>query len=361
MPVSPPVQKVRLVPAEDAAGAATTAAGAADAAKYDGMKEYDIVKKATLSHAYKPADPSKDIPADTQYAPSDALVDVLYSESEITATTDPITNVTTYTQAESPEAVDFGEGRKQARRIAYFTNDYAKTLYENRVYLELQDKDEDGYLNIGAKVVYEFTIEALDSSAPIYYHITANLFNTKIFDPDPTPDNQNPLPVRIQDAFEVQIFDVSTSVPGVGEGAQPVVTPTDQTAAGIEPSAKVSAPARDNNDTPTATLTNWRDGIIDTTGDGRAIQPGATRTIQVVYTVKDMDGATELYQGISYTMKSLQLGDIYIKLANNGKNITDLPNYAPGIDGTDFDKFVDWITGKEEKPEISDPPAEVEG
>ena len=340
---------------------APTGATTEEQAKYAAMKEYDIVKRATLSHEYKTGE---GIEPNTQYAPSEELVDVLYSESEITATTDPDTHVTTYTQAESPAAVDFGKDRAQARRIAYFTNDYAKTLYENRVFLELQDKDEDGYLNIGAQVVYTFTIEALTSSAPIYYHITSNLFATEIFEPDPTTANPNPDPVRIQDAFEVQIFDNGTLVAGNPGSADDTYTPK-----AIGPSTKVSAATRTETANPTTTLTNWTDGITDTTTDQKAIQPGETREIQVIYTVKDMDGTeSALYQGISYTMKSLELGDIYIKLANNGNNIADLPDYVPGIngdttnaEGEGFDKFVDWITGKEEKPEISQTQTPADG
>ena len=333
-------------------------------AKYDAMKEYDIVKKATLSHEYKQADPSKGIEANTQYAPSEDPVDILYSEKVITADTDEDTNVTEYTLTETPVA--FGDDRKQARRIAYFTNDYAKTLYENRVFLELQDKDEDGYLNIGAQVVYTFTIEALISSAPIYYHVTANLFATEIFEPDPTTANPNPDPVRIQDAFEVQIWDNGTLVTDAPGTENDVYTPKD-----IPASAKVSAATRTETANPTTTLTNWThgEGTTETTGDQKAIQPGETREIQVIYTVKDMDGTgSDLYQGISYTMQSLELGDIYIKLANNGKNITDLPDYKPGINGSTtnaegegFDKFVDWITGKEEKPEISQTQTPADG
>ena len=173
---------------------------------------------------------------------------------------------------------------------------------------------------------------------------------------------------KISDVFEVQIFDNGTLIAGDPGSADDTYTEKEITpsknATANDITTAVNGGVDVTDDTaatyPTALLTNWTHGTgtTDTTQDQKAIQPGETREIQVVYTVKDIDGAGTLYQGISYTMKSLQLGDIYIKLANNGNNITELPNYAPGIDSTGFDKVVDWATSKDDKPEGTVVPAD---
>ena len=177
----------------------------------------------------------------------------------------------------------------------------------------------------GAKVVYTITIEALSSSAAIYYDILANL-NANTFGLEVGGSMY-----KVQDVFEVQIFDTNKT---------------------LESNLATGA--------TNATLTNWADGADDKTPTPAAaanvIQPGETRTIQVVYTVKDLSATITGYQGISYTIPELQLGDIYIRLANNGANIDGLPEWVQNINGSydgdedgeaDFDGFVDWTEPKE--------------
>lgn len=292
--------------------------------KYAKGMEYDIVKEATLSYDNK-IDEETGEETDA-YAPSDLPKHFLYSEKAITQGQDG-----EYTIEAGAADVDFGPARAQDRYVARFINDTEKTLYENRVYLNLQDKDEDGYLNKGAEVVYTFKIKALDSSAPIYYDITADLF--------PTPIGTTSY--KIDEVFDVTVTDTKDAL----------TTPATDTTYGEQS----TDPTLD-----VVNITNWTEGYTDpTTEDDNAIQPGETRTITVVYTVKDLTEvdaeAYATYQGIAYTMKSLQLGDIYIKLANNLNNLNQLPdNNQEGE--FPFDNKVDW-----EKPKDQDPFDAIQG
>lgn len=251
-----------------------------------------------------------------------------------------------YYEAKALMDKDTLDGKQQY--VARFVNDTAKTFYENRVYLKVADKDEDGYLNKGAEIVYEFKIKAHNTSAPIYYELTANLLHTQI----PGTD------YYLDDVFDVTVTDQYNDT----------ITNTTYDEIGSE-----------DDPLNQVMITNWTDGYDDaTTADPNAIQPGVTtgdgkvtedtptdenltysygevRTIKVVYTVKDLGEDAEEegdpfygYQGISYTMTSLQLGDIYIKVANNGKNLDGLPNFGTEITGDNMDKKVDWTTDKKD-------------
>ena len=275
-----------------------------------GLSTMDIVDKASLALTEKEGQPiSPDAPY--EYDVTKTLTNT--GEGEDTAT--PGTN-----------------GVEQY--VARFINDTEKSLFENRVYLNIADKDEDGYLNVGAEIVYEFKIKALESSAPIYYDITANLFDTKIKGTNYT----------INQVFDVTVTDTKEGL---------TTTPTDTT-------------LNETDTIDTVHITNWTTGgVADTTQDGNAIQPNGTgvdtevgygevRTITVTYTVKDLAASDPTnftgYQGISYTMKSLELGDIYIKVANNLKNLEQLPDYAEERPEFPFDTTLDWTAPKDVDP-----------
>lgn len=294
----------------------------AELAKYADDKEYDIVKEATLSVEMKGSTGDEA----NQYAKSDLYKHLLYSEkvpTEITEDAENPTNVGKYTEGAD---IGYGPERAQPRYVARFINDTQKSLFENRVYLNLQDKDEDGYLNKNAQIVYTFTITALESSAPIYYDITADLLPTVI----------GTTSYKIDEVFDVTVTDTK----------EELTAPITDTTYGEQ-----------STDTTldVVHITNWTTGYTgETTSDDNAIQPGETRTITVVYTVKDLTEvdpvAYATYQGIAYTMKSLQLGDIYIKLANNLNNLNQLPNNNVTPGDYPFDEIVDWTDPKDENP-----------
>ncbi|MBQ2713802.1 MAG: hypothetical protein IJF22_02370 [Clostridia bacterium] len=225
--------------------------------------------------------------------------------------------------------------------VARFVNDTAKTFYDNRVYLKVADKDEDGYLNVGAQVVYEFIIKAHASSAPIYYELYANLSSAPIPGTDYTIDEV--FDVTVTDTYNTT-FSETTNV-------------TESRTTNVTISNWTTAPAGGTTTDPNAIQP---DITGDSTGKQKATTPdnlkgegaiihtyGEERRITVTYTVRDFDGASSaLYQGISYTMTSLELGDIYIKVANSGTNLNNLPDIDDPINKNVIDKVVDWASNK---------------
>ena len=229
--------------------------------------------------------------------------------------------------------------------VARFVNDTAKTFYDNRVYLKVADKDEDGYLNVGAQVVYEFIIKAHASSAPIYYELYADLSDKPIPGTDYT----------IDEVFDVTVTDTYLHKTADDDFSQTTNVTEDRTT-NVKISNWTTAPAGGTTTDPNAIQP---DITGDNTGKEEATLPddseevldyeyGEERRITVTYTVRDFDGDATLYQGISYTMTSLELGDIYIKVANSGTNLNNLPDFNDTINKDVIDKVVDWETNKKE-------------
>lgn len=225
--------------------------------------------------------------------------------------------------------------------VARFVNDTAKTFYDNRVYLKVADKDEDGYLNVGAQVVYEFIIKAHTSSAPIYYELYANLSDETIPGTEYTIDQV--FDVTVTDTYNTT-FSKTTNV-------------TESRTTNVKISNWTTAPAGGTTSDPNAIqpdITGDETGKVEATlpDDSEEVldyEYGEERRITVTYTVRDYDGADKhLYQGISYTMTSLELGDIYIKVANSGTNLNNLPDFDDTINKEVIDKVVDWATNKKD-------------
>lgn len=232
--------------------------------------------------------------------------------------------------------------------VARFVNDTAKTFYDNRVYLKVADKDEDGYLNVGAQVVYEFIIKAHASSAPIYYELYANLSSAPISGTDYT----------IDEVFDVTVTDTYLHKTADDDFSK-TTNVTESRTTNVKISNWTTAPAGGTTTDPNAIqpdITGDDTGKKPATtpdnlkGEGAIIHTyGEERRITVTYTVRDFDGASSaLYQGISYTMTSLELGDIYIKVANSGTNLNNLPDFDDTINKAVIDKVVDWATNKKE-------------